>query len=130
MIHLGHTCKCKKCTTPPISHPAVWGDEARDAHQPGVGEQLGHLGYTADVLLSVFRAEAQVFVQTLPDVVAVQSIAGDSVTHQVLLQSHAHRRLARSRQTFGYTRREDLLQSLHLRASGGQLETIIWVKIS
>lgn len=92
-------------TTPTISHPAVWGDEAGDAHETGIGEQLGHLGYTADVLLSVFGAEAQVFVQALSDVVAIQSVAGDTMAHQVLLQSHADRRLACSRQAFGQTER-------------------------
>lgn len=65
-------------------------DEAGDADQAGVGEELGHLGDAPDVLLAVLGSEAQVLVQTVPDVVPVQRVAGNAVRHQILLKSKAH----------------------------------------
>ncbi len=84
-----------------VSHPAVWGDEAGDAHKPSVSKQFYHFCDTTNVLFAVFRAEAQVLIEALPDVISIQSVAGDPMTHQILLQSHADRRLTRTRQTWG-----------------------------
>lgn len=84
------------------SHLGEGGDEAGDAHQTGVGEQLGHLGHAADVLLAVLGGEAQVLVEAVADVVPVQRVAGDGVCHQVLLQRKAYGGLARARQAYGF----------------------------
>lgn len=82
-----------------VSHPAVWGNEAGNAHKTSISKQFGHFCDTTNVLLAVFRAEAQVLIKALPDVISIQSVAGDAMTHQILLQSHADRRLTRTRQT-------------------------------
>lgn len=76
------------------------GDEAGDADEPRVGEEPRHLGDAPDVLLAVLRREAQVLVQAVPDVVAVQGVARDAMSHQVLFQSKANGRLASSRKAW------------------------------
>ena len=76
------------------SHLSEGRDEAGDAHQTGVGEQLGDLGHAADVLLAVHGGEAQVLVQAVADVVSVQRVAGDVLRHQELLQCKAEGGLA------------------------------------
>lgn len=68
---------------------AEWGDEAGDAHQAGVGEQLGHLRNAPDVFFPVLGGEAQVLVQSVANVVPVQGVARDRVGHEVLLQGKA-----------------------------------------
>lgn len=73
--------------------------EACDAHEASVCEQLGHLCYAANILLSVLRTEAKVLIEALTDVVAIQSVARNAMANQVLLQSHAHGRLPCSRQS-------------------------------
>lgn len=67
------------------THPAIGRNEAGDAHQPGVSKQPRHLSNAPDVLFTVLWAEAKVFVQPLTDVVAIQSVAGNAMTDQVLL---------------------------------------------
>lgn len=74
-------------------------DETGDAHQPGVGEQLGHLRNTADVLLAVHGGEAQVLVQAVADVVSVQRVAGNGVGHEKLFQGKTDGRLSGTWQT-------------------------------
>lgn len=81
------------------THPAVGRDEASDADQPSISKKPGHLSSASNVLFTVLWAEAEVFVQPLANVVPIQCVAGDTVTHQVLLQSHAHRGLPCTRQT-------------------------------
>ena len=68
-----------------FTHLSEGGNEAGDAHQASVGEQLGHLRNAPDILLPVRGGEAQVSVQSMADVVAVQGVAGDPVGDQVLL---------------------------------------------
>lgn len=74
-------------------HLGERGDEAGDADQACISKQLGHLGDAPDVLLAVGWREAQVLVQPMPDVVAIQGVTWDAVAHQVLLQGKAHRGL-------------------------------------
>jgi hypothetical protein len=47
-------------------------DEAGDADEASVCEQLGHLSNTSDVLLTVSGCEAQVLVEAMADVVPIQ----------------------------------------------------------
>ena len=91
-----------------ITHPAVGRDEAGDADQPSISKKPGHLSSASNVLFAVLWAEAEVFVQPLTNVVPIQCVAGDTVTHQVLLQSHAHRGLPRTRQTLAQDKTEDM----------------------
>jgi len=58
-------------------------DEARQAHDAAVREQLRDLRDAPDVLLAVFRAEAEVLVQPVTNVVSVQAVRGNALTHQV-----------------------------------------------
>lgn len=83
----------------PFSDLAERRNETGDAHQPGIRKQLGHLSDTADVLLAVFRGEAQVLVQAVTDVVSIQRVTRDGVGHQVLLQREADGRLPGTGQT-------------------------------
>lgn len=55
-----------------VTHSAVGGDEAGDTNQTGVGEQSRDLCYAPNVLLSVFRAETQVLIQALSNVISIQ----------------------------------------------------------
>lgn len=82
-----------------VSHPAVGGNEAGNTHEPRVSKQFCHFRDTANVLLAVLRTEAQVLIEALPDVISIHSVAGDAMTHQILLQSHADRRFTCTRQT-------------------------------
>jgi len=83
-----------------MSHLGEGRDEAGNAHQARLGEQPGDLGHAADVLLAVRRREAQVLVEPVADVVPVQRVAGDGVSHQVLLQREADGGLAGARQAY------------------------------
>lgn len=47
-------------------------DETGDANKPSISKQFGHLSNTTDVLLAVFRSEAQILVQAMANVVSVQ----------------------------------------------------------
>lgn len=77
---------------------AIRGDEAGDAHQAGVGKQLGHFRNTPDVFFPVFGGEAQVFVQSVANVVSVQGVTRDGVWHEVLFQGKADGGLPGARQ--------------------------------
>ncbi len=54
-------------------------DEAGEAHNTSISKQLGHLSNTADILLSVFRREAEVLVETSTDIVSIQAICRDAL---------------------------------------------------
>lgn len=82
------------------------GDEAGDADEPRIGEEPRHLGDAPDVLLAVLGREAQVLVQAMPHIVTIQGVAGDAVSHQVLLQSKANGCLASSRKAWGRQKSE------------------------
>ena len=77
-----------------------WWDEGGEADDATIGEELGHFRDTTDVLLAVLRREAQVLVESMSDVVAIETVRGNSLRHEVLLQSEADRRLSGSRQTY------------------------------
>ncbi len=77
----------------------VWTDEAGDADEAAVSEELSDLCHSTDVLLSIARGEPQVSIHTHTDVVAVECVRRDALTHEQVLQREAHRRLARARQT-------------------------------
>lgn len=79
---------------------AVRRDEAGDAHQAGVGEQLGHFRNSPDVFFPVFGGEAQVLVQPVANVVSVQGVTRDRVGHEVLLQGKADGGLPGARQAW------------------------------
>ena len=81
------------------THVPVGTDEARETDDASVGKQLGHLGDASDVLEPVLGREAEVLVQSVPDVVSVEAVRGDASPHQVLLQRERYRRLARTGQT-------------------------------
>ncbi len=75
------------------------GDEAGQAYDTTVSEQLGHLRNTSDVLFSVAVAEAEVAVETMTDVISIQTVGRDALAHQILLQSKGNGRLTGSRQS-------------------------------
>ena len=52
--------------------------EGADADGSGVGEELGHLGHAPDVLVPVWRREAEVAAEAFADVVAVEAVAHDA----------------------------------------------------
>jgi len=55
-----------------------WRNEGAEGDDSGVGEKSSHFRHAADVLLSVLGGEAQVLVQPVADVVAVQTVGGDT----------------------------------------------------
>lgn len=73
----------------------VRADETRQGDGRGVGEELGHLGDTADVLVAVGFGEAQVLVQAETDVVAVEAVGGETQVQEVLFQGGSNRGFAR-----------------------------------
>ena len=73
-------------------------DEAGETDDSSVCEELRHLGDAPDVLLAVLLREVEVLVEAVSDVVAVEAVGRDAVSHKVLLQGERDRRLARPRQ--------------------------------
>ena len=66
--------------------------------RPRIGHQLGHLGDAADVLDAVGVGEAQVAVEAVADVVAVEQVGVLAEREQPLLHQVGDGRLARARQ--------------------------------
>lgn len=64
----------------------VGGDEAGDGDGAAVGKELGDLGDTADVLVAVLLAEAEVLVQAEAHIVAIQTVGRQAQVQQVLLE--------------------------------------------
>ena len=64
---------------------------------PGVDEQLGHLAHAADVLHPVGVGEAEVAVQAVADVVAVEQEGAHALLVQLALDQVGDGRLARAR---------------------------------
>jgi hypothetical protein len=79
-----------------IAVGAVRGDEGGDRHRAGVGEQLGDLADAADVLGAVLRGEAQVLVEPVADVVAVEDVGAHAALAEPLLEIDRDGRLARA----------------------------------
>mmetsp|Transcript_12253 Transcript_12253/g.30884 ORF Transcript_12253/g.30884 Transcript_12253/m.30884 type:complete len:200 (+) Transcript_12253:249-848(+) len=69
-------------------------DEAHKSDGAVLSKKLGHLANAADVLLAVRRAEAQVLVQAVAHVIAVQVDSKAALRRQHVLQRARHRALA------------------------------------
>ncbi len=83
----------------PCRRSARNGEMKRDQHdQAGVDHQLGDLGDAADVLDPVVVGEAQVLVEAVADVVAVEQVGVAAVGVQPLLHQVGDGRLARARE--------------------------------
>jgi len=74
-------------------------DEAGETDDASVSEQLGHLRDTSDVFFAVFRAEAEVLVQPMANVVSIQTVRRNSLAHQVAFQRKRERCLPGTRQS-------------------------------
>ena len=64
----------------------VRGDEGGKHQDPGIHHNFGHLGNSADVFLSVYRAQTQIIVQTTADIVPIQNITSDAHVEQTLFK--------------------------------------------
>ena len=73
-------------------------DEGAQHDQPGVGHQLGDLADAADVLDPVGIGEAEVLVEAVADVVAVEQRGVDAARVEPALDEVGDRRLAGARQ--------------------------------
>jgi uncharacterized protein YbjT (DUF2867 family) len=73
---------------------AVRADEAGDGNDAGVSEELGDLADAADVLRAVFGGEAEVLVQPVSDVVAVEPIGVLALLEQHLFEGDGDGALA------------------------------------
>ena len=87
-----------KCFT----HPGIRADETGQADDTAVREQFGHLGYPADVLFPVLRREAQITVEPRSDIVSVQTVGGNTMVDQVVLQGERQRGLTSTRQPWNH----------------------------
>jgi len=67
----------------------VRGYEARHGDEAGVGEELRHFAYTADVFLAVFGGKAQVVVEPVADVVAVKDVGEPVSLDQGVLEGES-----------------------------------------
>ena len=65
---------------------AVGRDERGQGDQPGVREELRHLADAADVLGPVLGREAEVLVEAVADVVAVEDVGPDAALEETLLE--------------------------------------------
>src|SRR5215213_5547110 len=73
----------------------VGGDQRGERHDARLGEQGGGVGGAADVLRPVLDAEAEIPVETVPEVVAVQPQRGPTRADEQRLELDGQRRLAR-----------------------------------
>ena len=77
---------------------AVRRDQRHERDHARVGQQLGDLGGAADVLLAVLGAEAEVVVEPVPQVVAVEDVRGAAGRDQAPLDLDRDAGLARAGQ--------------------------------
>ncbi len=56
------------------SYLVIGAYKSRQTHNATVGEQLGHLTDSPNVLGAVLRAEPKIGVKTMPNIVAVEAI--------------------------------------------------------
>src|SRR5690349_11967934 len=75
---------------------AVRGDERRDRHHAGLGEELRDLADPSDVLGPVLARKAEVLVEAMADVVPVEDVGADAAVPEPLLELDGDRRLPRS----------------------------------
>ena len=81
-----------------IAVGAVRRDEGRQRHDAGVGEELRDLADAADVLGAVLGREAEILVEPVADVVAVEDVGADAALDGALLELDRDRRLAGARE--------------------------------
>ena len=77
---------------------AVRADDGHERHDAGIGQQLGDVGDAPDVLGSIGGREAEVDVQPVADVVAVEQVGGTARRDQRRLDGRGDGRLARTRE--------------------------------
>src|SRR5262249_384448 len=77
---------------------ALRGDEGRHIDHAGMCEELGNLADAPDVLIAVRGREAQVLVQAMTHIVAIQHVGVHAALPQRLFERYGERRFARSRQ--------------------------------
>ena len=73
-------------------------DERADHDQPGLGHQLGDLAHAADVLDPVDVGKAEIAVEPVPHIVAVEQHRMPAAGQQLLLDQIGDRRFAGPRQ--------------------------------
>ena len=73
-------------------------DQRDECDEPRVREERCDLAHTAHVLVAVLRAEPEIAVEAVPQVVAVEQVGGPAALHQAGFDLRGHRRLARARQ--------------------------------
>ena len=73
-------------------------DERDDDDQPGIGHQARRFGDAADVLDAVGFGEAEILVEAMADIVAVEDVAVLALGGQALFEQVGDRRLARTGQ--------------------------------
>ncbi|MCY1551818.1 hypothetical protein D9M68_881760 [compost metagenome] len=72
----------------------VWGDKGCDHDEAGHVHQLGDLGNTSNIFRPCFWREAEILVQAMANVVAVQNEAGMALQQQMLFQGEGQGRFA------------------------------------
>ena len=65
-------------------------DERRDGDGGTVSEQLGDFGDAADILRAIGGGEAQVAVEAEADVVTVETVSGEGVLEEMLLEGYGY----------------------------------------
>ena len=78
---------------------SVWADEAGKADDASISKQFRHFRDTTNVFLSVSRSETEVLVETMTDVVSIETVRWDTLTHEVLFEGEGDRCLASARET-------------------------------
>ena len=95
-----------------VTNLSEGADEACQTDDSSISEQLGHLRDATDVLLPVLRTESEVLVEPVTNVVSIQAVRRNSLTHQIAFQRKRQRRLAGARQSCDlYTSRCQSCQS-------------------
>ena len=75
---------------------AFWGDERDEGDDAGVGEEFGDFGDAADILLSVFVGEAEIFVETGANGIAVEHLDGVALLVELVLEGDGEGGFSRS----------------------------------
>ncbi len=75
---------------------AIRADEACHRDDTGVGEQLGHLADTADILLAVGGREAEIFIQAVANIVAVEDVGKPAPLDDRVFEGEGDGALARA----------------------------------
>jgi len=82
-----------------LTDVSVWTDEAGEADDSSIGKELGHFGDTSDVLLSIFVTESEVLVQSMPNVITVQTVGWNALADKKLLEGERDRCLTSAGET-------------------------------